>query len=80
MILRPVRPVSARGPPSSKRPGRVGQDLVAVVGVLGGDDRADHVVAQVGLEQGLEVEPGSCWVEMSTVFEPDRAAVLVLER
>ena len=38
--------------------GGVGQDLVAVVGELAGQQRVDDVVAQVGLEQRLDVDAG----------------------
>ena len=59
--------------------GRVGQDLVAVVGELGRHQRGDDVVAQVGLEQRLEVDVGPVLGGDEHRLQPDRPAVLVLE-
>ena len=56
MILRPVRPASPIGPPTTKRAGRVHQQAVALGGDLEGrEHRVDDVLLDVGLE-GAEVD------------------------
>ena len=60
--------------------GRVGQDLVAVVGELRrARSGAMTWSRRSGLSSVSRSMPGPCWVEMSTVVEPDRAAVLVVD-
>ena len=67
------------GPAQLEGSRRVGQHLVVVVGELRRQQRMDHVLAQVGLEQRLEVEPGLVLRGDEHGLEPDRAAVLVFE-
>ena len=56
MILRPVRPVSRVGTAQLEDAGRVGQDPEVGAVELGGEQRVDDVVPQVGQEEGLEVD------------------------
>ena len=80
MILRPVSPQSACGPPSSKLPvGLTSISKSSPANCSGSSGRHD-VLDEVGLERASMSRPGSCWVEMSTVAKPLRDAVLVLDR
>ena len=80
MILRPVRPVSACGPPSSNAPVGFTSSSVVVVGELRRKHRLDDVVVEVGLEQRLEIEPGLVLRGDQHGAQLGRAPVLVVER
>ena len=68
------------GPAEHEAAGGVGQQLVLVVGELLGQQRVDHVLPQVGLEQGLDVEAGLVLAGDEHRLQADGPAVLVLER
>ena len=57
MILRPVRPQSACGPPSSNVARGVHPHLERVVGELLREHRPDHVLDEVGLHEPVAVDP-----------------------
>ena len=68
MILRPVSPQSACGPPSSNAPVGLHEHLEVVAGELLGHRRLDHVLDEVGLRIWPSMSmPGACWLEISTV-------------
>ena len=79
MILRPVRPASACGPPELELAGRIGEHLVAVGGEISRYERADHVIPQVGQEQRLHVDIRIVLGGDQHRAQPDGTAVLVLE-
>jgi hypothetical protein len=59
----------AHGPADDELAGRVDQrdlgERADVVEILG-QDRLDHVLEQVGLDQRVDVGPGACWVASTT--------------
>ena len=59
--------------------GGVGQQLVVVVGELRRQQRVDDVLVQVGLEQGLGVEPGLVLAGDQDGAQPLGPAVLVVD-
>ena len=74
MILRPVSPQSACGPPSSNAPVGLHEHLEVVVGELLGQQRADHVLDEVGRHLAVDVDARArAGVEISTVDEALRA-------
>ena len=77
MILRPVRPVSARGPPSSKRPVGLARMRTLEVSRLVGSSGSDHVLGQVGQQDVLEVDPGLVLRRDEDGVERHRAVVFV---
>ena len=80
MILRPVRPQSAYGPPTHEVARRVHVDLVVVVGELLGDDRADDLIDQVGADHAVAVDAFLVLCADEHALQGDGHAVLVFER
>ena len=80
MILRPVSPQSACGPPSSKLPVGLHEDLEVVVGELLREQRPDDVLDEVGLDHRVDVDARAVLGRDEHGREPLRLAVLVLDR
>ena len=80
MILRPVSPVSACGPPSSKMPGRVHEDAQALGVEIRRQQRVDDVLDEVGPQLLLEVDPAGVLGRDQHGVDAHRAPVLVDDR
>ena len=80
MILRPVRPVSAWGPPSSKTPVGLARTRRFEWSSSGGSSGSMTLVRRSGQQQGLEVDARVVLGGDQHGLEGDRAAVLVGHR
>ena len=67
MILRPVRPQSAWGPPSTKVPVGFTRTRTSDVSMPAGSSGLITCSMRSGLISVSASMPGWCWVEMSTV-------------
>ena len=80
MILRPVRPQSACGPPSSNWPVGLTKTSKSSSANCSGSDGVITCSISAGRSSPSMLMPGSCWVEMSTVRSRFGHAVLVVDR
>ncbi len=79
MILRPVRPQSACGPPSSKVPVGLTRTSRPLVVEVRREQRVDHVLDQIGLDQRLGIEARLMLGRDQHGAQRTRHAVLVVD-
>ena len=80
MILRPVSPLSACGPPSSNRPVGFTKILKSSLANCSGNDGLMTCSISAGLMSSLDAHAGSVLRRDEHGVEPDRNAVFVLDR